>query len=128
MSAMPGIRSTVEELFAGRPDAGRLFALVLEYIETLGPVTVSVTKTQVAFGVRRQFAWVWLPQMWIRERPDSTITLAFAAEHRIEDPLIAAAAEPRPGRWTHHVLIDTPADLDEVVRGWLRQACLYGAS
>jgi hypothetical protein len=54
---------TIGQLFTGRPAAFRLFGNVRKFIETLGPVTVEATKTQVSFGTTKKFAWVWLPQM-----------------------------------------------------------------
>lgn len=113
---------TLEKLFAGRPASLRLFHLVREFIETIGPVEMTVTKTQVSFGVRTKFAWVWLPQLWTHARAEDSITLTFDHGERVDDPRIVAAVEPRLGRWTHHVVITEPADLDDVVKGWLREA------
>lgn len=119
---------TIEQLFAGRPAARALFDAVKRSIESLGPVTVAVTKTQVSFGVKMKFAWVWLPQMWTKNRPEESITLTFDADHEIVHPRIAAAVEPRPGRWTHHVVIEREADLDDDVLAWLRDAYAMGSS
>ena len=92
---------TIEGLFAERPAAFALFQMMRSFIESLGPVAIDVSKTQVAFGRERNFAWVWLPQMWIKKRPDTSITVAFDLPKRVRHPRIASAAEPRPGRWTH---------------------------
>ncbi len=122
----PSDRRTVEELFAGRPAALALFNHISDYIRSLGPVEVGVTKTQVSFGVRTKFAWVWLPQLWTRKRANESVTLTFDADHRIDHPRIAQAVEPRPGRWTHHVVIEKEADFSHDVRGWLREAYRMG--
>lgn len=113
---------TLEQLFAGRPVALRLFIVVRQYIESLGPVTMEVAKTQVSFGTRRKFAWVWLPQMWISKQPDESITLTFGLRRKIEDLRIRSVVEPRPGRFTHHVVITKETDLDHPVQEWLREA------
>jgi hypothetical protein len=107
---------TLERLFEGRPEALELFKLVREYIESLGPAQLEVSKTQVSFGLKTKFAWVWLPQLWIKKRSNESITLAFAMSYRVQDSRIAEAVEPRPGRWTHHVLINSPEDFDEQVK------------
>ncbi len=117
----PG-RWTIRGLFAGRPGSLRRFRMVGRFVRSLGRVKVEASKTQVSFGTGTKFAWVWLPQMWIRKRPQDSITLAFDARRRIRDRRIADAAEPRPGRWTHHVLIDKESDFDGKVKGWLREA------
>ncbi len=113
---------TIEGLFAGRPESRKLFEVVRSYIESLGQVKIEAMKTQVSFGVRTKFAWIWLPQMWIKKQPENSIVLTFDARRRIEHPRIKQAVEPRPGRWTHHVVIEKPSDFDENVRQWLREA------
>ena len=117
---------TIEGLFEGQPGSMKLFKVVRKYIESIGPVDVEATKTQVSFGVRTKFAWVWLPQTWIKKRPMNTITLAMDLDHEVKDPRIASAVEPRPGRWTHHVMIEKESDLDDKVKGWLREAYANG--
>ncbi len=113
---------TIGQLFTGRPAAFRLFGNVRKFIETLGPVTVEATKTQVSFGTTKKFAWVWLPQMYTKKRPENSITLAFAAGRHIINDRIAQAVEPRPGTWTHHVVIEKGSDLDDDVKDWIREA------
>jgi hypothetical protein len=97
---------TVEELFSERPGAFMLFEKVRLFIESIGPVTMEATKTQVSFGTTRKFAWVWLPQIYTKKRPENSITLTFDLGRPITHDRIAEAVEPRPGRWTHHVIIE----------------------
>lgn len=113
---------TLEQLFAGRPAALELFHVTRAVIESFGPVLMEVMKTQVSFGAKTKFAWVWLPQMWIRKQPENGIVLTFALNRRIGDSRVKEVVEPRPGRFTHHVVIRTEADLDNEVRAWLREA------
>jgi hypothetical protein len=115
-----------EGLFAGRPAALLQFHAVRHLIESLGPVTVEATKTQVSFGTARKFAWVWLPQIWIKAQPDSGITLSFARERRVVHEHIRQAVEPYPGWWTHHVVIRQESDLDEDVKAWLSEPYAFG--
>jgi hypothetical protein len=44
-----------------------LFEKVRLFIESIGPVTMEATKTQVSFGTTRKFAWVWLPQIYTKK-------------------------------------------------------------
>ena len=118
---MPATR-TPEELFAGRPAAFRFFSAVRAFVVSLGPVEIRVTKTQISFTARTGFAWVWLPQMWIRKQPDESIVVSFALRRKITDVRVKQVAEPRPGRFMHHVVIRREADLDDEVRGWVREA------
>jgi len=115
-------RHTVRTLFAGRPGAKSLFAAVRAYVKSLGPVKVQAAKTQISFGRHTRFAWIWLPQLWIKKRKANSITLAFGLRRRIRHRRIEAAVEPRPGRWTHHVVIERISDFDQLVRTWIREA------
>lgn len=116
---------TVEGLFSGRPESLHLFQEVRRFIESLGPVTVEATKTQVSFGAKRKFAWVWLPQIWIRKQPDISITLTIDLDRCVRHDRMRQVVEPYPGRWTHHIVIHQESDFDEDVRGWLREAYAF---
>jgi hypothetical protein len=111
-----------ERLFADRPVPLALFRAIRRRIERLGPTELTATATQVSFGARRKFAWVWLPQRWTGTRPPDSVTLTFGLDHEVEDPRIAQAVEPRRGRWTHHVVITHEDELDGAVEAWLREA------
>jgi predicted GIY-YIG superfamily endonuclease len=118
----------IEALFSGWPVSLKLFQMVRDFIESLGPVTVTPTKTQVSFGVRRQFAWVWLPQMWISKQPENSIVLSFSLDRHVTDRRIKRTIEPYPGRWMHHVVIERPEELDEKLKDWLREAYASAAA
>lgn len=120
------ISDTVEELFRGREAQIRLYQAVCAAIEALGPVTITVSKTQVAFGAKTKFAWVWPPQLWSNKRPPDSIVLTFGLGRQVVHPKIVESVEPRPGRWTHHVIVEHEADLDADVRGWLAEAYAFG--
>jgi len=85
-----------------------------------------VTRTQISFGVVRRFAWVWLPQMWIKKQPEHSITLTFSLGRHEADNRIKKAVEPYPGRWTHHVIIEHESGFDATIKGWLREAYTLG--
>lgn len=116
---------TVEGLFTGRAEALALFHSVREFIESLGPVKIEAMKSKISFGTKNKFAWVWLPRPWDKKRPENSIVLTFGLGRRIEHERIAQAVELYPGRWTHHVIIENEADLDEDVREWLNEAYVF---
>ncbi|MGE5141695.1 MAG: DUF5655 domain-containing protein, partial [Rudaea sp.] len=37
-----------------------------------------------------------------------------------------AAVEPRPGRWTHHLILEKESDFNPRVKTWLREAYALG--
>jgi hypothetical protein len=115
---------TFERVLAGRPRVRRLYRRVRRFIASLGDVEVILRKTQVGFRRVRMFAWIWLPQIWIRKQPADSVTLSFALDHRLRDKRIKQSAEPYRGRFTHHVVIADVGELDASVRGWLHEAHL----
>jgi hypothetical protein len=119
--------SSIEAVFLGRPAPLAIYQAFLRFIQPIGPVQVAATKTQVSFGAKRKFAWLWLPQRWTHNRPEDSVVLTFALDRRVAHPRIAEAVEPRPGRWTHHIVIQAATDLDADVLIWLREAYALAA-
>jgi len=46
----------------------------------------------------------------IRSRTKMMLSFSFAVQ--LDSPRIFAATEPYPGRWTHHVLVSSPEEID----------------
>lgn len=75
---------------------------------------IEVGKTQVSFFIGHMFAAVsFTPVRKAKDRPDPFLTITFGLPRRVESTRINAAAEPRPGRWTHHVMIGTREEIDD---------------
>lgn len=114
-------------LFDQLPTALPLYeAAEAEILAAFPEVRVKVGKTQVGFYSRYRFAALWPPKRRIKGRQGVYIGLTFGLGHREEHPRIMEAVEPYPGRWTHHVLIAAPEEMDAQVMDWLRAA--YGFS
>ena len=60
--------------------------------------------------------------------PEHCILVTFGLSHRVEDPRIAVAVEPYPNRWTHHVVVDKPEQIDGKLLSWLREAWDFSES
>jgi hypothetical protein len=116
-----GPDADIETFFDGRPEALALFACVRGVIESLGPASLRITKSQIAFRRRRAFAWAWTPDRYLRgELPP--LVLSVALGRCDPSPRWKEVVEPRPGTWVHHLEIrDAGAIDDEVVR-WLAEA------
>lgn len=92
------------------------------------PVTVKVSKTQIGFYNRRLFACASLARVRRKkDLPNPWLTVTFGLDHRVESPRIAVATEPYPRRWTHHVVIGSPAEVDAELVAWLREAAAFAA-
>lgn len=116
--------------FNEKPEALPLYRELERKIRTEIPnVTVKVQKTQIAFSNRRNFAFVsFLPVRRAKERPKAYITVTFGLRYRKGSPRIDAAVEPYPNRWTHHMLIASPEEIDEELLGWLKEAAEFSAA
>lgn len=98
-------------------------------LSEIADVNIKVQKTQITFSNRRVFACVsFLPVRKKKDRPDSYIVVTFGLGHRVESLRIDAAVEPYPNRWTHHVLISEPEELDEELMEWVREAGKFAAN
>lgn len=90
--------------------------------ETCGDVDVRVQKSQVTFTDRFGFAWASLPVRRRRDWPERCLVVTFGLAYRKESPRIAVATEPYPNRWTHHVLVERPEDVDDELMAWVEES------
>lgn len=116
--------------FSGHEDALPLYAAwEAQLAAQVGEAQVKVQKTQISFYRRHLFACVsFLPVRRAPDRPRPYLTVTFGLPFRVELPRIDSACEPYPGRWTHHVLIASPDEIDAELMGWVRQAAAFAES
>ncbi len=112
---------TLDDFFGEHEDSRRLFEEVRRAIEEIGPAEMRVTKSQVAFRRRVGFAFVWMPKMYLR-KADVPLVLTIGLRGRDASPRWKEVVEPHPGRFTHHLELRSVEEVDEEVRGWLREA------
>ena len=63
-----------------------------------------------------------------KERPDTYIVVTVGTGRRLESPRIDIATEPYPNRWTHHILISGPDEIDDELMGWVKEAAAFSAA
>lgn len=91
-------------------------------------VKVRVAKTQISFSNKRGFAFVsFNPCRRAKERPAAWMTVSFGLGYRKEAERVDVATEPYPGRWTHHVMVGSTAEIDGELLGWLKEAADFSA-
>jgi hypothetical protein len=110
-----------EQLFADEPDAVEAYGVVKGILESIGPVGVRTTRSQVAFRRRRGFAYLWLPVAWARGS-GVLVVLSIALTRQDESRRWKQVAHPSPRIWMHHLEVRAMADLDDEVRVWLTEA------
>ena len=59
------------------------------------------------------------------EMPHPYITVTFGLGAPCNDKRIAVVTEAAPNRWTHHTLVHSPEDIDDVLLGWLKSAAQF---
>jgi hypothetical protein len=112
---------TPDEFFAGHADSRLIFEVLRSAIEQVGPAEIRVTKSQVAFYRRKAFAWTWTPGRYLHGA-HAPLVLTLSFRYRDPSPRWKEIVEPKPGRFTHHLELHSPADIDAEVRAWLRAA------
>lgn len=92
-------------------------------------VSIRVQKTQITFTNPRVFAAVsFLPVRKKAERPEHYLTLTLGLNRRLDSPRVDAASEPYPTRWTHHLLLSSPEEIDGELAAWVKEAAAFSAS
>ena len=95
----------------------------------ISDVKIKVAKTQITFANKRGFAFVsFNPCRKAKDRPEVWMTVTFSLGYKKESPRIDVATEPYPGRWTHHVMVSRPEEIDEELLGWIQEAACFSAS
>jgi hypothetical protein len=112
---------TAEDFFAGHPFALAVHDQVLEIVREFAPVDVRVSKSQVAFRLRRGFAYLWMPGQYLRH-PDAEVVLSLSLGRHDDSPRWKEVAHPSARHWIHHLEVRDLADIDDEVAGWLREA------
>lgn len=107
----------IRKFFAGKPGSLKLFNSVRNVIEKIGSPEITVSKTQISFGEKYKYLWVWLPQTWIKKRPEDSIILTIVTGKKIDSDRIEESVQPDMGYWTHHIIIGSEKDLDDEVIG-----------
>jgi hypothetical protein len=90
-------------------------------IEGFGPVEIRTTRSQVAFGRARGFAYLWAPGQYV-ERPTADVVLTFALGRCDDSQRFKEVVHPSPKHWMHHLEVKRVEDVDDEVAGWLREA------
>ena len=106
--------------FDKAPELLPLYAALEDAILTRCPdAQALVMKSQIAFTVARRFAFASL-----RGR---RLIVTFGLPQRVESPRIWQAVEPYPNRWTHHVILRTPEEIDDTLLGWMEEAWRFAS-
>jgi len=86
---------------------------------------IKVQKTQISFYNKHLFACASLPLRKVKGWPDSCLVFTLGLNRKLDNPRIAYVVEPYPGRWTHHILIQSEEEIDGELKEWIREAYFF---
>ena len=96
--------------------------------ERLADTRMKVQKTQISFYNKHQFCCVsFLRVRKKKELPESVSRRHLWPGARVQSPRIAVATEPYPNRWTHHVVVASPLEVDDELMCWVEEAAAFSA-
>ncbi len=112
MEALPLYRAFEEILFDSFPVANK-----------------RVQKTQITFSNRHVFACVSFARVKRKaELPTGYLVVTLGLPVLLDSERVAVKTEPYPGRWTHHIVVNKPEELDEELLSWVREAYDFAAA
>lgn len=115
--------------FDGHPEELALYEALFRAVEEAFPEgSVRVQKTQISFYGRHLFAAASLPVRRRKDWPKTCLMVTVGLSYRLDSPRVAAASEPHPGRWTHHILVTEERQIDGELMGWLQEAWDFAES
>ena len=59
------------------------------------------------------------------ELPDPYLVITLGLPAPIESERAAVKTEPYPGRWTNHIVVGSPEELDAELFSWVGQAYVF---
>ncbi len=113
--------------FDGHQDALDLYLTFEAMLYDMFPyVNRRVQKTQITFTNRHVFACVSFAKVRRRtEMPEGYLVITLGLPAPLESDRVAVRTEPYPGRWTHHIVISKPEELDEELVSWIGEAYAF---
>lgn len=112
-------RHSLDEPFRGKPaEIRQLFDLVVQTVESIGPVVLVPYKDRVAFMVRVRFGGVRPRMRWL--------DVDFWLTRRVESPRFLRVETLSPYTHIYTVRVIAPSDVDSELAGWLREAYAVG--
>ncbi len=110
--------------FSGHPAALPLCgAFVDKLSRSCKNYDTRVQKTQISFSNRHVFACISFARVRKKaELPDPYIVVTLGLPTPLDSERIAVKTEAYPGRWTHHIVIGSKDELDDVLMKWTRAA------
>lgn len=110
--------------FDGHRGALPLYETFSEELLRQFPTTSTrVQKTQITFSDRHVYACVSFARVKKKaELPDPYLVVTLGLPYPLNSDRVAVKTEPYPGRWTTHIVVGSPDELDGEFWLWVSQA------
>ncbi len=113
--------------FDGHLKALEIFRIFEDTLyETFPNVNRRIQKTQITFYNAHVFACVSFAHVRRKsELPDGYMVITLGLPAPLFSDRVAARSQPYPRRWTHHIVVSEPEDLDEELFSWVGEAYAF---
>ena len=110
--------------FEGHDREHALYLALVSALEQTLPenFSVRVQKSQISFYGRHLFGAASIPMRRKKDWPRECLVVTVGLDRPLNSPRSAVSVEPYPGRWTNHILITRPEEVDGELMEWLREA------
>ena len=121
---MDGIqRGDILAFFHEHAEAFSLYEPLEARLLAFPGTSIQVQKTQITFSNRHVYTCsAFLRVRRKAELPDPYLVLTLGMPYPLESGRVAVKTEPYPGRWTTHILLSRPDELDEELFSWAKEA------
>ena len=79
-------------------------------------------KSQVGVRCPRPFCALWVPGTHVRGRATPGAAISLFLPRPLQTERLIMAVEPYPGRFTNHLVLSTPEEVDEALWAWAAEA------
>ena len=113
--------------FDGHQDALKLYQVFENLLYNTFPnVSKRVQKTQISFSNQHVFACVSFAQVKRKaELPKGHMVITLGLPVPLDSERVAVKTEPYPSRWTHHIVISKPEEMDKELLSWISDAYAF---
>ncbi|MHC1784191.1 MAG: DUF5655 domain-containing protein [Anaerolineaceae bacterium] len=88
----------------------------------IGLAEIRVSKSQIVFRRKKDFAWVWIPGRYLKGKNLAPLVLSLNYPSRDSSNRWKEIVEPYPGRFMHHLEIFIEPEINDEVCAWLKRA------
>ncbi len=94
--------------------------------KTFRNVNKRVQKTQITFFNKHVFACVSFASVKRKaELPDGYMVITLGLPAPLYSNRVVSRSQPYPKRWTHHIVVSTPEEIDEELFSWIGEAYAF---